>query len=299
MNEIQLTYTDIISSDTEKAGITLKMARFDLIHPVISGNKLFKLYYFMEQTLQAGKTHFVTAGGAYSNHLAATAHFCKLNCIRCTGFIRGEESKRQSHTLNYCREMGMELIFLERNVYDELDENKAGNILGLVQSEFTFIPSGGFHPLGAKGAALMFEKIKEEKPTHIVMAMGTGTTLSGFMLANNKDIELIGVSALKGMNDWEDRWRFLIPSGIYQSPTIWDQFHCGGYAKHDDGLISTMNELYHAHGIETDFVYTGKMMLALFQQIQLPYFKPGSKVICIHTGGLQGNISLPGGLLAF
>jgi 1-aminocyclopropane-1-carboxylate deaminase/D-cysteine desulfhydrase-like pyridoxal-dependent ACC family enzyme len=129
--------------------------------------------------------------------------------------------------------------------------------------------------------------------------MGTGTTMAGFALANEKGIELIGVSALKGMNDWNDRFKYLSLKENHIKPIIWDNFHCGGYAKYNDELIDTMNQLYTNHNIETDFVYTGKMMSAVFHQIEKGYFKAGSKIICIHTGGLQGNKGLDSNLLRF
>jgi 1-aminocyclopropane-1-carboxylate deaminase/D-cysteine desulfhydrase-like pyridoxal-dependent ACC family enzyme len=193
----------------------------------------------------------------------------------------------------------MEIIFCSRTDFRDLNEHTAAAMLNLSESDMLYVPSGGFHPLGATGARFMFDLIKPIFPTHIVMAMGTGTTMAGFALANKNEIELIGVSALKGMNDWNDRFNYLSFNDNHKKPIIWDNFHCGGYAKYDGALIDTMNELYINHAIETDFVYTGKMMSAVLHQIEQGYFKAGSKVICIHTGGLQGNKGLDSDLLRF
>jgi 1-aminocyclopropane-1-carboxylate deaminase len=145
----------------------------------------------------------------------------------------------------------------------------------------------------------MYDLIKNESPTHILMAMGTGTTMAGFMMANPDNVELIGVSVLKGMEDWDVRFQYLLKANFCKRPVIWDNYHCGGYAKYDTSLITMMNDLYNTHDIKTDFVYTGKMMMAVFQELKNGYFNPGSKIICVHTGGLQGNLSLSPDLLSF
>jgi 1-aminocyclopropane-1-carboxylate deaminase/D-cysteine desulfhydrase-like pyridoxal-dependent ACC family enzyme len=299
IKEIQIEFTPIIDQRTKQAEIELVLARFDRIHPIVSGNKLFKLHFFVEELLKTPKKYLVTSGGAYSNHLSASAYYCKMYGIRCFGVVRGEASNSTSHTLNFCRELGMEIIFCSRTDFRDLNEHAAATLLNLSESDLLYVPSGGFHPLGATGARIMFDLIQPNAPTHIVMAMGTGTTMAGFSLANENEIELIGVSALKGMNDWNDRFNYLSSNDNHKKPIIWDDFHCGGYAKYNGALIDTMNELYINHAIETDFVYTGKMMSAVFHQIEQGYFKAGSKVICIHTGGLQGNKGLDSDLLRF
>jgi 1-aminocyclopropane-1-carboxylate deaminase len=195
--------------------------------------------------------------------------------------------------------MGMNLRFVSRKEFDELDEKQIAVMLDLPESEITYVPSGGYHTIGASGASIMYDLIKNESPTHILMAMGTGTTMAGFMMANPHNVELIGVSVLKGMEDWDERFQYLLKTNFCKMPVIWDNYHCGGYAKYDDSLIAMMNDLYNTYDIKTDFVYTGKMMTAVFQELKNGYFKPGSKIICVHTGGLQGNLSLTPGLLSF
>lgn len=299
IKEIQLEFTPMVDHLTKQAEIELIMARFDRIHPIISGNKLFKLHFFIANLLNNPKKNMVTSGGAYSNHLSASAYYCKINNIRCFGIVRGEDSITSSHTLDFCRDQGMQITFCNRTNFRELNEHSAAAMLNLLESDMLYVPSGGFHPLGAAGAEIMFDLINPYSPTHIVLAMGTGTTMAGFVLANKNEVELIGVSALKGMSDWNERFNYLLMKDDFNKPIIWDNYHCGGYGKYDNALLQSMNNLYKNHNIETDFVYTGKMMSAVLHQIEQGYFKPGSKVICIHTGGLQGNKGLGTKMLAF
>ncbi|MEN9568936.1 MAG: hypothetical protein RL172_167 [Bacteroidota bacterium] len=271
--------------------VQLSMVRFDQLHPVISGNKLFKLHYY----LQDKPCSVVTFGGPYSNHLVATAFACQLQQIACTGMVRGEQPCNLSHTLLQCQQLGMQLEFLSRQQYDSIKINTA---LGLNKSALV-IPEGGYGPLGAKGAALMCSYIPPDT-THICCAAGTATTIAGLLLGKQPQQQIIAVPVLKGMTDIPHRLQYLT-SQVYSNAHlhIADGYDFGGYAKKTPELLSFMNTIYQQYQLPLDFVYTAKMLYAVFNLVQNGYFAAGSRIACLHTGGLQGNLSLPAHTLTF
>ena len=274
----------------DEKGVRLTIARLDKIHPIVSGNKLFKLYYFILEALTSGKTIY-TFGGAYSNHLVATSYACREAGVKCTGFIRGEEEAR-SHTIAKCLEYGMEIRFVKRNEYYELQEDPGK------KSPYILIPEGGYHPLGAKGASLIMDYVVGIGASHVCTPVGTATTVAG-LIQNKGDFEIIAVPVIKNMTDLEKRINFLNGDNTASMPLVLDAYHFGGYAKSTPQLLDFMNYLYKTYSLATDFVYTGKMMFAIFDRIRKDYFPYGSHIVCIHTGGLQGNLSLPGNSLIF
>jgi 1-aminocyclopropane-1-carboxylate deaminase len=278
---------------TEKE-IELSILRLDKIHEDVSGNKLFKLHFYIEKCLQSFHKTILTFGGAYSNHLAATAFLCKEKNITCIGIVRGEEPTILSHTLIKCKELGMQLYFINREEYkNEINETDIYKKYGAC----TIIPEGGYEKHGANGASLIMNILENENASHISTCVGTATTLAGLLMNNKNNAEVIAVPAIKNMLDLNERINFL--TGKNLNSTVFGDYHFGGYAKHNETLIQFMNNFYEEYKIPTDFVYTAKMMYAIFDKINTNYFKKGSKIICIHTGGLQGNKSLPKDLLHF
>jgi len=275
--------------------ISLSVARLDKIHPVVSGNKLFKLHYFLQEALKDKTKPVLTFGGAYSNHLAATAFACKECGLKSIGIVRGEAAPVLSHTLKQCEADGMELHFVSREMYKE----KNIDISSIVQEECIVVPEGGYHPLGADGASLIMEKIRKENPTHVCTAVGTATTLAGLLNASTSDETIIGIPVLKGLNDIHERIGYLCNARNFPNLEIFNNYHFGGYAKKTSGLINFMNEFYLSYHVPTDFVYTAKMLFGVMEEIKQDFFKAGSRIICLHTGGLQGNDSLPHGTLVF
>jgi 1-aminocyclopropane-1-carboxylate deaminase len=291
---------DSISSPLFKEKeIELLVARLDLIHPIVSGNKLFKLHYFIEAAKSAKKSTIVTLGGAYSNHLAATAYHCRSVGLKSIGLVRGELPAKISYTLLTCEDNGMQLIFLDRKEYPFINEDWIAKLLNTSPSQFAFIPEGGYHPLGADGASMIMTELNELNATHICTAVGTATTLAGIISSSNDDTKIIGVPVLKGMTDIEKRISFLLNNKPYNKPLILNEYHFGGYAKKSETLIQFMNDFYKDYSIPTDFVYTGKMMFAIIEKIKTDYFPQRSRILCLHTGGLQGNASLPEHTLVF
>lgn len=297
INNIEFEIQQIYSDEIQSKEIEVFVARLDKINSVVSGNKIFKLTHFISKALIKKTNTIATKGGYYSNHLVATAYYTQLNKLKSIGIIRGEEPKNLSPTLKDCMKYGMKLIYVSRNNYS--NENLILTLLNNEADSFDYIPEGGFHPFGAEGASTIMNKINEFKATHVVTAIGTATTIAGLIQINSNHAEIIGIPVLKGLNDINERINYLNNNITPNQPTIFSNYHFGGYAKYEGKLINSMNEFYINHKIPTDFVYTGKMFFGLLDLIKSNYFKKGSKIIALHTGGLQGNQSLPINTLVF
>jgi len=273
--------------------VTVHVLRLDLLHPVVSGNKLFKLHYFLAEALAAEHKRILTFGGAYSNHLTATAYACRLLDLSCMGIVRGEEPPTLSPTLQQCLQDGMQLQFVSRHVYD--DKDAASFIAGLHTSfgDFCMVPEGGFHPMGAKGAALIMDVLQDKTATHICTASGTATTTAGLVMAATPTQQIISIPVLKGITDMAARIQELTGKPAPANLQVLPDYHFGGYAKKNEVLIAFMNHCWLGYQLPLDFVYTAKMFFGVMDSIRNNYFEPGSKIICLHTGGLQGNKSLP------
>lgn len=272
-------------------GTTVDILRADLVHPVISGNKWFKLRFYIEEALQLGKTTILTFGGAYSNHIIAVAAACHVAGLRSVGVIRGEEPERLSHTLQQTKEYGMQLHFSSRTAYAAKDVSPS-----LIRSEIYTIPEGGYGAKGAAGAATLLDHI-DHAYSHICCAVGTGTMMAGLLNAA-KAATVIGISVLKNNYSQEQEVRDLLINR-QQAVYLLHDYHFGGYAKHTPALFEFMNRLYAQTGIPSDFVYTGKLFYAVQDLLQKDYFPAGSRLLLVHSGGLQGNDSLPKGTLMF
>ena len=296
MKEIQ---TDIIRTDklllqeAKKAQVEISILRLDRIHPFISGNKWFKLRYYLEEARQQDKRRIVTWGGAWSNHILATASACQLNCFACTGIIRGEKPGEFSAILQETVKMGMQLEFINREDYANKKIPASCN-----GDENYFIPEGGYATKGAKGASCILDHCTKEEFTHICCAAGTGTMTAGLMNAALSSQRITAISVLKNNRALENDTRQLLTDKDQSADFIHD-FHFGGYAKHDSSLLDFMNDFFNRTGVPTDFVYTGKLCYAVCHLCQDNFFQPGSRLLIIHSGGLAGNGSLKKGTLIF
>ncbi|MDZ4793536.1 MAG: pyridoxal-phosphate dependent enzyme [Bacteroidota bacterium] len=296
MQDINLHHitTDRLSSSfLDEKKISVDVLRLDKIHPLVSGNKWFKLRYYLEQAATTRKKRIVTWGGAWSNHILATAAACNLHRLPCSGIIRGEESTTLSSTLVTARELGMQLLFISR------DDYRYKRIpADLAMEDNFFIPEGGYGTTGAKGAATIADQYNQEDYTHTCCAAGTGTMSAGLIRAALSGKKIVAVSVLK--NNWalEDHILQLAENktGFLQ---LLHDYHFGGYANYQPELIAYMNDFYTQTNIPSDFVYTGKLFFACNDLIRNNFFPPGSKLLIIHSGGLQGNTSLNKGTLIF
>lgn len=277
----------------EQKQIQVYFKRDDLIHPDISGNKWRKLIHNIKA---ANNRAILTFGGAYSNHIAATAAACHLAGIESIGIIRGEELKNLNPTLSLASEKGMRLEFVSREDYRKKNEI---SFLDQLKERFNnpfIIPEGGSNQFGFKGCADILNEIDIDF-NYILCAVGTGTTIAGIASALKEDQKAIGIPVLKGAEYLsEEIDRFLLDytgslkaSSAKSKLELIHDYHFGGYAKINAELIEFMNEFYAKHGIKTDAVYSGKSLYALFELIKNDHFEKGQKIIFYHCGGLQGN----------
>ena len=279
--------------------VQVSILRLDKIHPHISGNKMFKLKYYLQDAITLGKQTIVTFGGPYSNHIIATAAACNLNGLASIGVIRGEKVTALSPTLKSAVEYGMKLFFINREHY------KAKTLPVEIweyagKKDIYIINEGGFGEKGVYGAKEILNCCRKEMYTHICCAVGTGTMLAGLITASLNEQHLTGISILKNNFELENNVKELLSKNTQKNNFgIIHDYHFGGYAKYSSQLISFMNEFYEASAIPTDFVYTGKLMFAILDLVKKEYFPVGSFILIIHSGGLQGNASIEVGTLTF
>ncbi|MES2132757.1 MAG: pyridoxal-phosphate dependent enzyme [Bacteroidota bacterium] len=255
----------------------ISLLRLDLIHPQISGNKWFKLKYNLERASQLQKDTIITFGGAFSNHIAATAYACKLKGFKCIGIIRGEASAINNYTLQKAQDNGMEFMFVSREDYKQKDQADYLNNLQIQFPNAYLIPEGGDNALGQKGC----EEILTDATTpftHVFCAYGTGTTLKGISKALVPNQQLTGIHVLKYDLAVE------LPQTI-----ILNEYHFGGYAKHTQELLEFKDWFEENFNTALDYVYTAKVAYAIFDLIKKNKLSKQDKILMIHTGGLQGN----------
>jgi len=277
-----------------RQGISLEVLRIDELHPVISGNKWFKLKYNIEEAKSKGIDTIATFGGAYSNHIVATAFACKALGLKSVGIIRGEEPKVWSHTLLDANNAGMQLIFFSRVDFKNKDFIKEK----FKSNKWYWVNEGGYGLNGAKGAAEIFNWI-DESYTHIVCATGTGTMMAGLIKAAKPHQTIVGINVLKNNALIDEIKNLLTDDEKQKSFVLLNDYHFGGYAKHPQALIDFMKTVWLQHQLPTDIVYTSKMMFGIIDLLEKKHFANNSKIIAIHSGGLQGNLSRPLNTLPF
>ena len=273
--------------------IRLWIKRDDLIHPWVSGNKYRKLKYNLKSAIENKCKAIVTFGGAFSNHLHATAGACALLGLKSVGIVRGEIDLNNP-TIKFCIERGMNLIPVSRAVY-RLKENSQ-EIMELIQKypDCYMVPEGGTNQLALRGASEIVDEIKiqwSEMPEIISLACGTGGTTAGILSANLLNSKVIAFSALK-LSHLESEIKQLSDFKNADKLSVQTDFHFGGYAKWNTELIDFIYDFEKQTDIPLDHVYNGKAMFGLFKLILSDYFEPGSTICYIHTGGLQGKDGL-------
>jgi 1-aminocyclopropane-1-carboxylate deaminase len=275
---------EIVDSVLEDKGLRVFVKREDLIHDKISGNKWRKLYYNLKYAKEQGFSTLVTFGGAYSNHIAATAAAGTEFGFKTIGFIRGEEHSSLNPTLQYAKECGMEFRYVDRSAYREKDTVEfQDEYLSEIQN-FYLIPEGGTNELAVKGCQEILDDTEIDFDV-VCCSCGTGGTISGIINSLKKHQKAIGFPALKGAGFLKEE------IDIYVKNSQWElnlDYHFGGYAKVSSTLIEFINNFKEKHQIPLDPVYTGKMIYGLWDLIEKDYFRRGSSIVVIHTGGLQG-----------
>ena len=278
-------------------GISAAMLRLDLLHPIVSGNKIFKLKHYLASAKNGTKKGILTFGGAFSNHLVAAAYAAKMNNLQSIGFVRGEKPKKLSHGLMDCISYGMQLEFINRESFDAIDIAQFSNSY----PDHAIIPHGGYGRMGMSGAKEIMEIPGVEAYNNIVAASGTGTMAAGLIAGLQPHQQLTLVSVLKNNFSVMDEIKELLLEEEINNKRfdLRFDFHLGGYAKKNALLFQAMNDFFSIHHIPTDFVYTGKLVNAFYQMLEAGSFERGSKVLLIHSGGLQGNRSLCNNELIF
>ncbi len=295
---------------TNTGSVGVDVLRLDLLHPIISGNKWFKLKGHLQVArvspgLIAGAPAvpdrpILTFGGAWSNHLVATAFAAKQLGLTAIGIVRGEPAPKLSATLEDAASYGMSLVFISREEYARKEQPGFLQELARAYPGVYIIPEGGGGEAGILGCKDILKGMDTRMYTHILCAIGTGTTFLGLVLASVPGQQIIGVPVLKGFDRLEaiDKENILTPEFRSRCHLLPD-FHFGGYARHPQQLLDFMNRFYHRTGIPSDIVYTGKLFYALQQGLSQSLFPAHSRLLVIHSGGLQGNQSLPPGKLDF
>jgi len=266
--------------------LELWVLRLDKIHPVISGNKWFKLKYHLLEAQQRAAKGLLTYGGAFSNHIIALACAARDLGWKSAGIIRGERPAVLSHTLKAAMDYGMQLEFISRDAYRNNSLPGAGSGVEDSYPGYYIVPEGGSGPNGIRGSREILELAEKDRFTHILCAIGTATMYQGLLSSVSAGQQLIGVPVIKGGEK--------LPFSDIQAG-----YHFGGYARKNAALTTFMNQFYEQTNIPTDFVYTGKLLFATLDMVEKGYFSPGSRLLVIHSGGLQGNRSLPEGTLRF
>ena len=268
--------------------VQVTIRRLDQIHPQISGNKFFKLKYNFLEAKQQGYRKLLTFGGAYSNHIAATAFAADQFGFQSVGIIRGEELKHKplNPTLATASQLGMQLHFVSR---EEYRLKQSPDYLAQLQQQFPehyIIPEGGTNQSAILGCTEIL-KPGDQQFDLICCAVGTGGTIAGLIQASQSHQHVLGFSALKGLflNDEVARltskcnWKII------------DDYCCGGYAKTTPELMQFIQRFETQYGIPLEQIYTAKMMFGLEHMIQMKMISPEQKLLVIHTGGLQGRLN--------
>jgi 1-aminocyclopropane-1-carboxylate deaminase len=274
------------------------LLRLDLLHSIVSGNKFYKLRYYIELALAKGVSSVASFGGPYSNHIVALAYTAKEAGLKSIGYIRTNADEPMTPSLTEAKAYGMELIYLGRTDF----QSKKASILRSsdAMTDVYLIDEGGYGTIGAKGAATILTQNDTAHYDCIICAVGTGTMLAGIINAADAHQKIIGIPVLKNEGSIESEINaLLLDKKNSHSFTLLHQFHQGGYAKTNPMMIEFMNRLWDAEKIPTDIVYTSKLLFGVEQLIKENYFEKAASLLVIHSGGLQGNRSLPEGSLKF
>ena len=274
----------------EKKRCKLFIKREDLIHSTVSGNKFRKLKYNLLFAKENKHTHILTFGGAYSNHIAATAAAGEIEGFETIGIIRGEElgvdihkTLSQNPTLLFAHKCGMKLVFISRETYREKDSDRFRESIKKTYNNPYIIPEGGTNELAVKGCQEILTK-EDQKMDYICVPIGTAGTIGGVINSIVSYQKVIGFPALKG--NWINQE--VKKYAINDQWEVSHDYHFGGYAKVSEALVHFINDFKEKYDIPLDPLYTGKMMFGICDLINRGFFPENSRILAIHTGGLQG-----------
>ncbi|MGB5287004.1 MAG: pyridoxal-phosphate dependent enzyme [Ignavibacteriaceae bacterium] len=270
--------------------ISLFIKREDLNHPHMSGNKWYKLKYNIQEAKEKGIDTLLTFGGAYSNHIYAVAAAGKIYNLNTIGIIRGEEYNPLNPTLSFAKQNGMKIYYLDRASYRKKNSPEILNALIKKFGEFYLLPEGGTNEFAVKGCSEIIGKIGKDFE-YVCCPCGTGGTLAGLIAGLNGEKIALGFAVLKGATFLKENVDSLLTSFSEPPPKNWEinlDYHFGGYAKFNKQLLEFMERFSTQTRIPIEPIYTGKMLFGIYQLVENRFFKPETRVVAIHTGGLQG-----------
>lgn len=290
-SDIQTENQEVFLKELEDKNIQLCIKREDQIHPFVSGNKFRKLKYNLAEAKAQQKHTLLTFGGAFSNHILATAIAGKMEGFKTIGVIRGDElgeniqqTLEQNYTLRKASENGMQFEFVTRGQYREKNNIEFIKALKERHQDFYLIPEGGTNELAIKGCEEILTE-EDKQFDYICCCAGTGGTISGLIKSANEEQTVLGFPALKGAFLNDEIKEFVREKENWELIT---DYHFGGYGKFSEELIHFINQFKDKTGIPLDPVYTGKMLYGILDKIQQGQIPKNSKILAIHTGGLQG-----------
>jgi 1-aminocyclopropane-1-carboxylate deaminase len=275
----------------KKFGVRLFFQREDLVFPLIPGNKWRKLKYNFIKAREEGHDTLLTFGGAYSNHIAATAAGGKMYGFKTIGLIRGEECLPLNATIVKAKEDGMQIFYISRSDYRHKSEEQYLENLKSSFGSFYLLPEGGSNFLAVQGCAEILSHI-DIRYDIVCCPVGTGATLAGLITGAPHGKKILGFSSLKGGLFLEKDLVGFLPENVRNSNSDWSiehNYHFGGYAKTTPELLQFRENFLQEHNIPLDLVYSAKMVYGIYDKIKKGDFQPGERILAIHTGGLQGN----------
>lgn len=284
--QVELIERDIY----RQAGVEVSVLRLDRFCPELSGNKFFKLKYNIKAALEEKSSCLLSFGGAYSNHIHALAYAAKVYQLPVIGVIRGEQHNKLNPTLQDAKDWGMKLHFVSRSDYRRRQELGFLHALEEEFGPFFLIPEGGSNEAAQRGC----EELGQWLAKHCAdidsffLPCATGGTMAGIVAGVDAGQQVNGISVLKGADHLQKDIENLLAEKMASPWKIWHQFHCGGYAKFDVALARFIDGFYQDTGLLIEPVYSGKMFFAIEQLLQQGQLPRGSKILAIHTGGLQG-----------
>lgn len=271
-----IAYRPVIQTITHNSQ-EIGVLRLDLLHPEVSGNKWFKLRYNIRAAIDAGKTSLLTFGGAYSNHIAATAAACKTAGLRSIGMIRGDETRVLNPTLQKAANDGMTICWMDRATYQQKEDAELLIALEAQYPDAFIVPEGGGNEHGIRGCTEILSAETSAYQT-ICCAIGTGATFEGIRRSLQPSQFLAGIPVLKGFEKIN-----------HANAETHTGYHFGGYAKHRPELLAFKEIFESTYRIPLDYVYTAKLFYAVFDLLDKGSISKNSRVLIVHSGGLQGN----------
>jgi 1-aminocyclopropane-1-carboxylate deaminase len=286
------TPVDEISDDfLTKFGVEVFVKREDQNHPLVSGNKWWKLKYNLLKAKELGQETLLTFGGAFSNHIYATAAAAKELGFKSIGVIRGEEVLPLNTTLEFANRCEMKLHFVTREDYEKKTDQEFINDLRNLFGDFYLIPEGGSNELAVKGCAeFAREKLSKIDFDYLCLPVGTGGTMAGIVAGLEEKKKVIGFSVLKDSGFLNEEVKNFVLNFSHREFSNWQietNYHFGGYAKRTKELDQFILRMRAEQNLPLEFVYTAKMVAGVFDLVSKIFFEKGSKILLLHTGGLR------------